>query len=311
MIKRIIFLAITAVCAVVAIAQSRQVAVLNHEGQYSTFYGPNGLKNAIDEAVDGDVITLSPGHFSDVNIRQTISVRGVRMSDDITKSTRIDDIRIVTDSGKVNIENIVITSLLHVYRASEINVTKCWLNGLSSEHLGVANFTNVELLDWGNNNGGWVAETTNMINCVVRNCNPWTRWYGYCSYINCVFDVPLGLGVYKNCIFLDGDYLNKLCTASGCKYVGTVDDFFKYVGGDNECAPIGTQVFKENSFYELTPEYAAKWLGNDGTQAGIYGGPKPFTTEPSHPYISKFEIDDETTTDGKLNISVEITTPAK
>ena len=58
--------------------------------------------------------------------------------------------------------------------------------------------------------------------------------------------------------------------------------------------------------FELTDEAKTSYLGNDGTEVGIYGGTMPFVTTPSYPIITKCEVADKTTADGKLNVSFEV-----
>lgn len=313
--KRILFFAfVLTICTLSAVAQSRQVAVLKHDGQYSNFYGTNGLRDAINVAVDGDEITLSPGHFTDVTIKRAITVKGSRMSNDITKGTRIGSMIIepYPDSiSNITVENIYISDRFHVGgRVKVADVSKCRFGCLTGNPYKI-NLTGCEIYGMGNLSG-FDPKHANILNSVIVSDNRYDWKDLDFNLVNCVLNCGPGIGgVYKNCIFLKSLSLWHECSASGCKYVGETDKFFEYVGGDNECAPVGSQVFIEGSFYELTPEYATLWLGNDGTQAGIYGGPAPFTTDPSNPFISKFEIDHETSPDGKLNIKVEITNPRK
>lgn len=312
--KRKIFLVLVlVVCVLSAVAQSRQVAILKHDDQYSTFYGANGLLDAVGIAVDGDEITLSPGYFTDVTIKQAITVKGARMSNDLTKGTSIGCMIIESaDSiSNITIENIYIDDRFHVNDKVKVaDIRKCrfgWLTGNPDK----INLTSCEINGMGNLYG-FSPKHANILNSVIVSDNRYNWQNLDFNLVNCVVNCEPGFGgVYKNCIFLKAYRMERSCRASGCKYVGETDNFFEYVGGDNECAPIGSQVFKEGSFYELTPKYATLWLGNDGTQAGIYGGSTPFTTIPSNPFISKFEIDHEISPEGKLNIKVEITNPTK
>ena len=58
--------------------------------------------------------------------------------------------------------------------------------------------------------------------------------------------------------------------------------------------------------FELTETAAATYLGDDGTQVGIYGGTNPFNPTPTNPQVKKFTVN--STTDGdqlKVKINVE------
>lgn len=58
--------------------------------------------------------------------------------------------------------------------------------------------------------------------------------------------------------------------------------------------------------YKLKEGNASIYVGSDGKEVGIYGGDYPFSKIPSNPQILSKEIDVQTTTDGKLKVSVKI-----
>lgn len=64
-------------------------------------------------------------------------------------------------------------------------------------------------------------------------------------------------------------------------------------------------VFKEGTFYQLTDE-AKKYIGDDGTEVGIYGGSLGFDPTPTNPQITKFNVAPKTTADGKLSVDIEV-----
>lgn len=58
-------------------ARTNLVATLSHNGQFTQYYGTNALTSAYNAAVDGDIITLSPGEFSFYGkIEKGITLRG-------------------------------------------------------------------------------------------------------------------------------------------------------------------------------------------------------------------------------------------
>lgn len=57
--------------------------------------------------------------------------------------------------------------------------------------------------------------------------------------------------------------------------------------------------------YMLTTNAAATYLGDDGKQVGIYGGPTPFNPLPNNPQIKKFVVD-SSTEGGKLNVKINV-----
>jgi hypothetical protein len=60
--------------------------------------------------------------------------------------------------------------------------------------------------------------------------------------------------------------------------------------------------------YKLTDEAAAKYLGTDGTQVGMYGGASPFSPIPNYPRIKKFNVASQPTADGKLDVEIQVST---
>ena len=63
--------------------------------------------------------------------------------------------------------------------------------------------------------------------------------------------------------------------------------------------------FSPDETYELTEEAAATYLGNDGTQVGIYGGSSPFNANPTSPQVTKFSVN-STTENGQLKVKINV-----
>ena len=134
----------------------------------------------------------------------------------------------------------------------------------------------------------------------------------------------LNYGVLNNCIVI-GLYgiLPESCTAHGCigllsnsttnVFANIVDPSNVMVSGTGETAYAA--VFKTlrsvqgpslYETFELTDAAKTTYLGEDGTQVGIYGGTAPFTLEPTNPQVTKFVV--SSTTQGsqlKVKINVE------
>lgn len=64
--------------ATMSFSQTNYVATLQHEGNFSYYYGPSALVIAYNAAVNGDIITLSPGTFivSSGTFKKGITIRG-------------------------------------------------------------------------------------------------------------------------------------------------------------------------------------------------------------------------------------------
>lgn len=73
--KKIFLLMVASVLCVAGVKaeQTSLVATLSHDGNLSAFYGEGALKEAYNAAKEGDIITLSAGSFTGVNMSKNIS----------------------------------------------------------------------------------------------------------------------------------------------------------------------------------------------------------------------------------------------
>ena len=67
-----------------------------------------------------------------------------------------------------------------------------------------------------------------------------------------------------------------------------------------------TGTYSDTQTFELTEEAKTKYLGTDGTEVGIYGGLLPYNSTPSYPQITKMNVANKTTADGKLSVEIEV-----
>lgn len=87
--RRIVLFALATLFATSAFAQ-QQLATLNHNDSITVFYGQSALEQAHAAAVNGDIITLSPGRFqtnSTLTITKAVTIRGAGMMDDTLGNT--------------------------------------------------------------------------------------------------------------------------------------------------------------------------------------------------------------------------------
>lgn len=67
-----------------------------------------------------------------------------------------------------------------------------------------------------------------------------------------------------------------------------------------------TGTYTDAQTFELTDEAKAQFLGTDGTEVGMHGGVFPYTSTPSYPQITKMNVANKTTADGKLSVDIEV-----
>ena len=62
----------------------------------------------------------------------------------------------------------------------------------------------------------------------------------------------------------------------------------------------------DNQLFELTEEAKTKYVDDDGVEIGMHGGIMPFNLLPSYPTITKMNVANKTTADGKLSVEIEV-----
>lgn len=100
--------------------------------------------------------------------------------------------------------------------------------------------------------------------------------------------------VVNNCIFLNQNPSDLVGAGNwvNCKYAGIFEESM------NDLAWDGVKTFKL--------KYPEEYIGTDGTQVGLYGGPYPYNPTPSIPQIKESHIDTTVAADGKLKVSVTV-----
>lgn len=135
------------------------------------------------------------------------------------------------------------------------------------------------------------------------------------EFTNCILLSFLGdlkNSYFQNCIFNGYDKLKNTNMATYC--AGYSNQY-----GPNPFAYLSSQatnkvltaeqmyaLFKPDTFYELTDEAKAEYIGIDGTEIGIYGGNLPWDVHILSPQITKCNVAGKTTADGKLSVDIEV-----
>ena len=323
-----------AVCciAVAAMAQSSQLATLNHKGQISTFYGATALNKAHAAAVHGDVITLSVGSFNGVNITKAVTIRGAGMGMD-TISNALPTI--INSDFTINVPamdtaNLILEGIYHNGTISYTQATrpmfiKCRFKDIvyqsySSSTMTDATFMHCKIV--GNSiglfgSGSIINSVINydpvISNYTITNCIIIEDYMGMtnCTMTNCiigVYDGSLESSNYVSyCVSFchngDGANIYDELPFNTTNFVVTKGDIFStYDFPTNE----GTiYAIPDNEWFKLS-ETGKSYLGNDGTEVGIYGGNMPFDPRTTTPQITKCNVAAKSTADGKLSVDIEV-----
>lgn len=175
--------------------------------------------------------------------------------------------------------------------------------------------------------GAYATNTFELTNCVIR----WTGETPMSNYSTYSIPAASMYAIYKNCIIYsaysssyssDGNYrLNSTNSIYNCLGIGTSSsvssNLFSYhtntAGSSFKITTNVSSVFADfNGSYtdvvtfKLTDTAKKTYLGDDGTELGLYGGSLPYSTKVLSPQITKCVVAPKTTPEGKLSIDMEV-----
>lgn len=320
----VLFVAVMAMFATTAKAQSSLLTTLNHEGTISTFYGTNALIQAHAAAADGDVITLSSGTFQSVNITKAVTLRGAGMALDAATQT---EPTVLANEFTINIpdETTQRLTIEGIYTNQRVYIEK-----LKNAMFLKDRFRNIEIGSYGYGKDltfihcriteSYYGNSDSNNSAVFQNCL--VRDIKGVNYIfnNCLFLADTNSynshresSEYRNCIILNSldtkttsTYYNNLyCKNSDGDSFNVTNNTNVEVAKDNEAIK-NLFGYSDDNEYKLTEAAKALIKGTDGTEVGIYGGSLPYDPTPTNPQISKFNVAAKTTADGKLSVDIEV-----
>lgn len=333
--KKVLFFAVALLCQVESWAQGVQTATLHHGSEFKSFYSATAFKEAMAEAQPGDVINLSSGTFKGtlINIPVTIKGAGIGVVDGADNVSKLqtsfsDGFTINVPANEngftLSMEGFVCDGLVSIddvtnpifskmrfksiqcnkssddAKISNVTLFHCIFEDLSFAE--DATFLMYNCVFPGFRNASSAAQISVFNSVVDIKSNDYVGDSNNISYSNCIFDASKVSSV----IYYNASLYDCLCIG-GDEYT-----FGKNYGSNNmlpgrnnRLLPKDVDAFVEGTFYRLTDQ-AMGYLGNDGTQVGIYGTALPFSTKTSYPQIKKFVVSPESTTDGKLKIEIEI-----
>ena len=211
--KRLFTLLVLALSFSTIFAQQTTVALLNHEGTITTYYGSEALTQAHKDAVHGDVITLSGGGFTApsswtkaVTLRGAGCYEGADNSREVTSIGNEFKLAIPTDiETTMTIEGISFKfNFSFSTRVQNTTFLKCYfMRGLTS-----------------------VCCNTNFYNCVLSNClfNAAVNYLATVNFFNCYINDPCNSSSFvstkfTNCIIRFSNYSGSVSGSSTYGYV--------------------------------------------------------------------------------------------
>jgi hypothetical protein len=292
------------------------------------FYGGYALQAAHEAAVSGDIINLSGGGFSAVEITKSVVLRGVGISGE-HPTYIINELKInipEDDFKRFSMEGIFCGDNVSVYETfCNPSFIKCqfqgYVNFQSSEKSRRRSslFVNCKLVDEVYLYG---RDDAQFINCYINNFITYNGNNASGNLSNCIITGSLYLMESTqiiNSIFcckgIHSEYLlPSTAIVTSCVSVNEINDIFKNVKVKTGCIRSKySDVFKDfdgtysdTQTFELTEDAKTTMLGTDGTQVGLYGGILPYDPTPSYPHITKMNVANRATSDGKLNVEIEV-----
>lgn len=330
--KKLFFLGAMCVCALASFSQSSQMATLNHKGQISTFYGATALNKAHAAAVHGDVITLSVGSFNGVNITKAVTIRGAGMGMDTISNalpTIINsDFTInvpAMDTANLILEGIYHNGTIRYTQATRPMFIKCRFKDFSYQSntntMTDATFMHCRIVHSAILKGSGsvinsVINAAGISNYTLTNCTLLDIYMENSTLFNCILgvvaDEPLKSSNFVNyCIVYAnglygyddaGNIFDELPVSNTNRVVTKENIFATY---DFSIDDEDYFIFPEDEWFKLSAT-GKNYLGNDGTEVGIYGGNMPFDPRTTTPQITKCNVAAKSTADGKLSVDIEV-----
>ena len=123
-------------------------------------------------------------------------------------------------------------------------------------------------------------------------------------------------GTFINCyIMADGGSTKQYCVLTNCVIIGqmtdssnTLDHCISNYNFNNAVATGCTQVSSLTYNSDIPNLKFPDYLGDDGTEVGIYGGAMPFSPTLTYPQITKCNVSSKSTVDGKISVDIEVNT---
>lgn len=325
--KKLFFTLVAAMMAATAtFAQNTLVATLTHGENVTMYYGTYALRDAHNAAASGDIINLSGGAFQAITITKAVTLRGSGI-DAQDPTFIVNDLSInipTTDTGRLSMEGIRCANTVYLKGTlTNAYFLKCQFYQMQSSSnnttiknamLADCKVTNTLYL-YGNStfqfinsfvngfNNGSDNAAASFINCVIRGNSGYADFFAYSQMVNCVICVSSSSSlpsssVANNCVSVGYNYdiFKNTPSSTSCKTVKNYADVFKTFTG----------TYSDAETFELTDAAKTNYLGTDGMQVGMYGGVLPYTSTPSYPQITKMNVANKTTADGKLSVEIEV-----
>lgn len=329
--KKIVLLTIAFYATTLACAQNfstRQFATLSRNDTIvGTYYGGNALRDALNQAQNGDVITLSSGNFTSYETFQpSVTIRGIGYTTD--SIVEIGPTIITAYYGYTNIYGNVQIEMEGVFFAGELRCSasnsrfsKCRITTFRAGGGGNNTISNCVI----DNHISRETPPNVFMNNVILNytySQTYATSYNPSSDVfnNCIIGVSPALTNYlhiNNCITFYTDTIpsqgnaDNVYNTVGIRPNDTAVFYQDRTGHNNLTVHSYSSIFKtfngtyiDGETFELQDNVSNTLLGSDSTQIGLYGGSLPFNSRVTDPRIISYSVDLNSNSNNELKVYI-------
>lgn len=327
-----IFVFVLCLFGSVTVMAQNPVATLESNGTTKVFYGINALIDSYNSSANGDKIYLSTGFFNTPpSIAKGIKITGAGHFPDSAnvakRTTILNSVQINKGADSLRLEGLHINGGIYYdgnFSINYVKVIRCRLLAGVRFYSNSANagknycaFKECIIPDFDFSTYGNNLEITHcIIGDDISNCN------------NALFDgnILLNSGggqifgqvnasvIKNNIVFATTPFVN--CTSNNISnniFPSTID-FYTNSNSNNYLGIPQANIFvnQTGNAFDYTHDYHLKtpatFLGTDGTQVGLYGGPIPFKDKglPFNPQVISKNVAIQTDANGKLQINFTV-----
>lgn len=335
--KKLFALMIAVVCMAATATAQEAIAMLKHGTTTKTFTGIDALKSAHEAADNGDLITLSSGTFTAVDITKTVTIRGAGMEYDATYNTQptiiSGDFTIAVPdgtSGNVQIEGIYHEKTITFNNAIQLLNPKFIKCRLGTVRCGTYTVQGTEYRCAVRDAIFLHCKIINYVGCAKNSSETFISCY-VCDP-NTSSDVATSEMYFRNCIV----YLSYSSYLHSSKFINCIiirssSNYNTYTSFQNCLLKSGTfpnltessnhywtyentaNIFKtytgtynSTETFELNDDAKALYVDENGKEIGIHGGTFPYNPRVAGPHIKSMEVAPRSTADGMLNVKMTI-----
>lgn len=317
---------------------AKLTATLQSGDKVTPFYGGNAFVEAYNAAVNGDIITLSPGEFYATNIEKSITVIGTyAFSDDLSRATLF-SASVTISADDVTLEGIRFTKSpigVTIKGADNLTINRCWINVLNDvEKEGHKYHNNTIFMDCYINDYNAMSLSQNAVlrNCsvnyfndmneignpaLIENCNVSIFAY-YNNSLSSTYEQPYA--IYRNCWL--GLYKTSSSTDTPSLSFSAPSEFHNNMFFCSYQNPPGSNYAQSwtirygsaansgnvrNSVYISQSYYPVDGSFSPTTKDGMSYGPIDHKSYPAIPSITSSEIDTKTDANGNLHVKITAT----